>query len=508
MRGKLSFVAAAAALSMAAPAEAKWFKAESSHFVIYAEKPAEELKAFAMQLERFDSAVRVARNMEDVPPGPNNRVTVYVLPSVGHLQSLIRAPGSGIAGLYIPRASGSISFVPDDTKAIKSSSFTPQSVFFHEYSHHLMLQSLDQVLPQWLVEGFAEFYSTAKFEPDGSVGFGIAPAHRGWGINLLEGLPLKNMLAGNFVRTGNAQELIYGQGWLLTHMLAFNRQRSGQITQYIQGITAGTDPMDAAKSAFGDLEKLQRELNQYRQRKTLDYVLVAADKVKVAEVKVTALGEGEAMAMPLRMQTRYGVEKKDAPKYAALSQKVAAAFPNEAAVWVQVAEAELDADNAEAAKAAADKALAIQSDNVEALMFAGMAESKLAEKEPKKADWAKIRGYFLKANRIDPDDPEPLVRFYQTFLDEGVAPNKNAVDGLYFAATLVPQDNELRLIVARQLLRDSASAAAQRQLAPLAFNLHAGKLYRQLDKAVDLIKAGDREGAIKALDSLIDKKDA
>jgi tetratricopeptide (TPR) repeat protein len=498
----MRWLLALAAASSAAPAQAAWIKAETSHFVIYADKSPEALRDFATKLEHFDSAVRIARAMPDEPPGPNNRLTVFVLRDVDAVQGLMHARGSGIAGLYSPRFSGSVSFVPDDTSDIRASSFTPQTVFFHEYSHHLMMQSLDEVLPKWLVEGFAEFYSTARFEKDGSVGFGIAPAHRAYALDLRT-LPLQDMLSGNFASNAENSEQIYGRGWLLTHYLAFNKERAGQLTAYVRGISSGLEPLEAARRAFGDLEILAKEVDRYRNRKRLDYVLVAADKLKVPQVTVTPLSAGEAAIMKLRLRTSYGVDKKTAPGIAADAAEVARDFPNDAAVWTELAEAELDADHPAAASTAAEKAIALDPKSVNAYLFAGLAEEKLAEKDRSRANWSAIRARYLRANKIDPDDPEPLVRYYRSFGAEGIAPTRNAIDGLYLAADLVPQDHNLRLLVARQLLLDNKLDAARRELAPVGYNPHAGKTAEAAAKIVELIKAGDKEGATRALEALM-----
>lgn len=69
----------AAALGLSAPAGAAWHQASTTHFVIYSDDSPNRLRDFAVHLEEFDSAVRHARAMDVVPPGPGNRLTVFVL---------------------------------------------------------------------------------------------------------------------------------------------------------------------------------------------------------------------------------------------------------------------------------------------------------------------------------------------------------------------------------------------------------------------------------------------
>ena len=76
----------------------------SKHFIIYADESAQDLTAFATRLERFDRAVRFLREMDDPPVGDGNRLTVFVLPSVGAVQKLHGYGDRYVEGFYTPRA--------------------------------------------------------------------------------------------------------------------------------------------------------------------------------------------------------------------------------------------------------------------------------------------------------------------------------------------------------------------------------------------------------------------
>src|SRR5438445_7964029 len=111
MRLWLALAVSALLGAAATPAQAAWCQASSKHFVIYADESPKALTNFANRLERFDQAVRFIRAMDDPPVGDGNRLTVFVLPSVGAVQKL--AGGDRfIEGFYTGRASGSYAFVP------------------------------------------------------------------------------------------------------------------------------------------------------------------------------------------------------------------------------------------------------------------------------------------------------------------------------------------------------------------------------------------------------------
>ena len=168
----------AAALVLACPgtAQAAWLQGfAASHFIIYSDTSPDKLRIFATKLERFDKAMRVARSMSDPEVGDGNRLTVFVVRDVKAVQALKRGkPTTSTASTSRAPRARSRSCPSRPTRR----SFDADTVFFHEYAHHLMLADLKAPMPAWLVEGFAEFMSTAKVNDDGSVALGIPANHR------------------------------------------------------------------------------------------------------------------------------------------------------------------------------------------------------------------------------------------------------------------------------------------------------------------------------------------
>src|SRR5438132_6427640 len=139
-------------------AHAGWYEAKSKHFIIYADESPDAVRRFAERLERFDSTVRRLRDMSDPPLTDSGRLRIYVLRSQGAVARL--AGRSDVAGFYHSRASGSVAFVPRSAGASIWDLNTEQ-IFFHEYAHHLQLQDSSIIVPEWVREGFAEFFATA-----------------------------------------------------------------------------------------------------------------------------------------------------------------------------------------------------------------------------------------------------------------------------------------------------------------------------------------------------------
>lgn len=487
-------------------AEKGWHEASTRHFLVYAEGSAENAHALAEKLERFDAALRRLRLVPDHEIGAANRLTVFQLDDVSDIESL--AGRNGVAGFYSGQASGSHAFVPRRTGAVTRGDITPEAVLFHEYAHHFMLANFPGAFPAWFVEGYAEFHATAEIAPDGTVKIGEPPLYRAFGLANKRKLSLPAMLSGKTGKLSSEQvEAMYGRGWLLLHLLTFEPARRGQLDTYLKGMDAGLDPVEAAKQAFGDLRTLERELDDYLNRRRMNVWSLRPTDAPAPAVAVRRLSGAEAAIMPVRIRSKRGVDAKRAAKVVAMARKVAAEHANSALVQVSLAEAEYDAGEFARAEAAADAALRLDPKRTEAMIYKGMARmaalKKAGNQDP--AAWSEVRRLFGAANRLDPEDPEPLVLFYRAFLEQGTKPTPNAVEGLTYAMELAPQDGELRMNVARQHLIDGKGPEAKAALGPVAFAPHGGEQAEFARAVVDAIDAGGAAAAL-ALFTAAEKK--
>lgn len=490
----------AAVLAVAAvPAHADWHEASSRHFVVYSEQKPEKLRTFADQLERFDKAMRVLWNLPDPAVGPANRVTVFVVDDINDIRRLTTSRNA--AGFYQSRATGPVAFVPrsagtDDTD------LSSTAILLHEYAHHFMFTNWPHAAyPGWFVEGFAEFHATARFEKDGSVIIGYPPQYRARGI-FDQNLSTERMLAPDARKLGDMQvESLYGRGWLLTHFLMIDGRRGNQGMDYLKAINSGKSALEAARQSFGDLNALDRELDSYA-RIRFSARQIPAKVLNPGPITLRRLTPGEEAMMAVRIRSQAGVDEETATRVYARAKKAAAPFPNDPAVQRALAEAAYDAGDLAEAEAAADRALAADPKLVEALCYKAMARMALATKAKdfSPETWKAIRRTIAAANKLDPEDPEPLMLYYRSFADATGMPPALAREGLYKAFSLAPQDSGLRLNAGVVQLRDKKVAEARETLRPLAFNPHGGGLAEYATKIVTAIDSGGEAAALKIVD--------
>jgi tetratricopeptide (TPR) repeat protein len=499
MRFLLPSLAGVALAVINSPASAAWNVAQSKHFVIYADEKPEQLSQFAAKLERFDQAARYIYLMQDPPVGRGNRLTVFVLPSVEAVERL--AGDTFIKGFYKGLASGSVAFVPRTTDH-RPGNLDADTIFFHEYAHHLMFQDIDRPFPQWYVEGFAEFLSTVRFESDGSIGIGAPATHRAWTLFRGRELPLETLLAGNYSKLSpELLESVYGRGWLLVHYLNFEQSRRGQLDRYADLLGKGVPSLDAARTAFGDLKQLDRDLDQYLDRKKTPYIKLAGNRFKPGPISVQPLSEAASKIIMLRIELKRGSKKGAEELLASQVRAVEGRYPGDNLVELTLCEAELQDARPEAAEPAADRALKADPQDTKSMICKGRAVAERSKKltgPARHAGFEQARSLFVGANKIDTEDPEALWMYFRTFVTEGVRPTPNAIEALHYASDLAPQDAGVRMGSAVAYLNEGKLEEAKSALTPIAYDPHGRELSQVARAMIERIDAGDGRGALMA----------
>jgi tetratricopeptide (TPR) repeat protein len=510
---RMNWLLGTAALLLAAPSNAAWHQASSKHFIIYGDMPAEEMQAYAEKLEKFDAAARVLRAMQDPVVGDGNRIQVLVVPTLLDVRRLAGSAESGVAGYFVGALSGPYIVTPKKTRreSDRTTKIDPDTVFFHEYTHALMLQNTNKPMPTWLTEGFAEFFANPLFGDDGSVGLGTPATHRAEQLFQYRWAPLSDLIEGKAETLGYVGfwHQNYAQGWLLNHYLAFEPSRKGQIEKFVSGLEGGQPSAMAAKAAFGDIGQLENELMEYRRAKNFRYMKVDGAKLEVEPVKVTPLSPGAAEVMPMRIYVKTGYGSVSLDYVREKVRDIAKRYPNDALVLRTLAEVEYDDKNLDEAEKAADAALKIDPKSTEALTYKGRVYLARGKKTRDPAQLKEARRWFVASTKVDPEDPEPLFLYYRTYRVAGQAAPKPALDALHYASVLAPRDGRPAAELITEHLRQNNLKAAAEAVKPYAYMPHIGQTRRNdAFRVLRLIEAGDGAGALKvAEEEFYPKKD-
>jgi tetratricopeptide (TPR) repeat protein len=469
---------------VATAANAEWREASSDHFVVYSEQDESIVRRFSERLERFHAAMAHVHAKQQAKPSPSNRVTIFVVPSttqVAKVTDIRRA-----AGVYRARAGASVAVIPE-VRGGSTSRLTGETVLYHEYAHHFMYGLTTRALPRWFTEGFAEFFAGVRFNDDGSVTLGAPANHLALELIYATKVPIGTLLDfdGGYRKERLGRDQFYAQSWMLFHYLQMGQERAGQLVQYQRQMASGASALEAAQSAFGDLEELERNSVAYAKRRKLSAMVIPATALAASSIVMRELRPGEAAMMPTMIESSWGVDREEALSLVPQARKVAVRHPDDPAVLAALAEAEVDAGNFDAAIVAADAALELDARHLKALVWKGYALGRKIESGAlSKESWADVRALFIKANAVENDAPVPLIEFYRSYLGQGEQPTKNAVEGLEWAMALAPFDQSLRWLVAQQMVRDNRLQEAVRTLGPLAYSPHPGE---QTEAALKLL---------------------
>jgi tetratricopeptide (TPR) repeat protein len=492
------------AILLATPAQAEWWEAKTEHFVIYSEDDQKDTRAFATELERFDHALRSLQNTKFDPIQSDSlRVTIY---RVGDIDYMSRLAHASAAGFYRPQLYP-VAFTPVRGERINTGSIIrrdsrtnldPKSVLFHEYGHHFMFQYFPAGYPSWYTEAFAETVATIDLKPDRTFHLGNPPQYRSDALfNSLMTVTPQSLLASTAKPDGEDYYGFYTVGWLMNHYLTFEPKRKGQLQTYLRLVNGGMDSGPAARQAFGDLNRLGAEIGRYKTSGKLGGAIVRPATKANPQVAMRRLAPDEEAVMRLKVRTKAGVTRSEARGIAAESRELARTYPNSLAVHLQLAEAEFDAKNLDAASAAADRAISLNPNSVEALMAKAQILLKRGKKDKKYLPEA--RAFAAKAHKIDPIDPAPLVTNYLTFFESGQPVPESAVIGLETAFQRGRQDLGLRVILGRQLLAEKKGKLAREILLPLGLNPHESKDKKKMREIIELIDASKVDEAYSKL---------
>ena len=251
-----------------------WIQITSPHFVVVTDGGEKQGRRIADQFERMRSLFHAlfpkiqmeAAGAPIVVLAVNHEKDFRALEPEAYL-----AKGSlKLGGLFISGADKNYVLMRMDAEGDH-----PYAVIYHEYTHFLLRRSADW-MPLWMNEGLAEFYqNTDIHEKDAWLGQSSADDIQWLRQNRL--LPLSVLLTVDekspYYHEENKGSIFYAESWALTHYIETSdaRQKTHRMVDYASLLTQKVDPVTAAAQAFGDLNQLQSDLEDYVRHGSFSY---------------------------------------------------------------------------------------------------------------------------------------------------------------------------------------------------------------------------------------------
>jgi tetratricopeptide (TPR) repeat protein len=241
-----------------------WVEVRSPNFIVVSNAGEKQARKVAVQFEQVRSLFRGVITIAKDAPSPV--ITIFAVKDEDSLRDLLpeywTKGHAHPAGIFFSRLDQFYAAV-----RLNAEGENPYETLYHEYYHSLTLPYFPMI-PVWLAEGLAEFFGNTHItdkealtgEPSGAL---IAELKQNRLIPL--DVLFKVDHSSPYYNEQNKTSEFYAESWALTHyfMLADKGTHRQLLSNYLGALGQGATEQEAAAKAFGDLESLQRTLQQY-----------------------------------------------------------------------------------------------------------------------------------------------------------------------------------------------------------------------------------------------------
>lgn len=462
-------IASAALLLTPAPAMAKWLKAETSRFVVYGQGDAEGLREYAEKLEIYDAVLRQAHGMDPAEPSAR-KLDVYLVPARAGLKQVAPDIRDQTVGFYTATRG--------DIFAMAIRSGDPDTVVLHEYAHHFMLQYFPASYPAWLIEGYAEYYSSARVTMD-KVSIGMPNDQRAGWLFDPDWLPVDQVLtrSGRDLGPENSARF-YAQSWALAHYFLADPARRRQLNSYLVAVAGGGDPLQAMPRATGmDLPTFDRTVRAYA-RGRLTWTTYARAGFPRPTATVSELPDSaDDLLLPWLAMRRGMPLERGAALVVDRLRPAAAKYAGDRFAALVLAYGELWYADEAAGETLLQGLLARDAKDADALQLLGVIRVNQAARAggAEKASLRQEAQKFLaRSHAVRSNDYRTLLYYAMARRGEAGWPTENTLNIITLAYDLAPQVSQVRMLYAEMLIARKQWPEARVVLQPTANNPHGG----------------------------------
>jgi tetratricopeptide (TPR) repeat protein len=297
----LLLLVVAAPMASARDKAENWLEVNSPYFTVVTNANEKTGRRITDQFERMRSVFHVM--LPQLSNESNSPIVVLAIKDEKDFRAL--EPQAYLAKGQI-KLGGLFLRVPDKNYVlmrVDAEGDHPYAVIYHEYTHFTLSRDAEW-LPLWLNEGLAEFYENTDIH-DKDVALGQpSPGNIQW-LRENRLLPLATLFtvdtSSPYYHEENKGSIFYAESWALTHYLQVKdfQEKTKRLTDYAVLLAKKVDPVTAAIRVFGDLPKLQSNLEQYIRSGDCNkyFKMAAATEVDDSTFKTRALTETQADAV-------------------------------------------------------------------------------------------------------------------------------------------------------------------------------------------------------------------
>jgi Protein of unknown function (DUF1570) len=252
-------------VSLRAPAADNWVEGRSPHFTVYTPASQKEARNVASQFEQIRELFHVA--FPTLQTDPAQPIIILAVKGEKGMQELLPEEWETknhvhVAGLYQEGFDKHYVILQLNVEGDN-----PYHALYHEYTHSLLHLNFSH-LPPWLDEGMAEYLGNAVLgDKESSVGV-ISQSHL-YVLHTNRLIPIETLLTvehdSPYYNESDRASVFYAESWALVHylMLSPEARQKHLLTKFLEVWDKTHDQVEAARQAFGDLNKFANTINQY-----------------------------------------------------------------------------------------------------------------------------------------------------------------------------------------------------------------------------------------------------
>lgn len=245
-----------------------WVEVRSAHFVVVSNASEKQTQNVADEFERMRAVFEKAFPRAQADAG--SPITVIAVKSEKDFSTL--EPEADLAKGQLKRTGYFLRAADSNFILLRldAGGQHPFAVVYHEYTHYLTRKA-GEWMPLWLNEGLAEFYQNTEIRDKDAV-LGAPSAENIYLLRENRLLPLATLFtvdhASPYYHEENKGSIFYAESWALTHYLMTRDfgENTTKLKEYMELVAQKVDAVTAATRAFGDLNALQKTLENYVRR--------------------------------------------------------------------------------------------------------------------------------------------------------------------------------------------------------------------------------------------------
>ena len=244
-----------------------WIEIKSPHFTVYSNAGEHDGRRVAAQFEEIRALFEQTFPKLRVDSG--KPTIVFALKDENSLKLLLPTYGQNknatkLAGWYHPFNDENLAVVRTD---VTGTGTNPYHVMYHEWAHGLFRLNY-RGLPLWLDEGLAEYWGGSDIDnKEGRAG--MADPRQ---LRLLQQspfIPISTLVSidasSPLYNTQDHAGVFYAESWAIVHYFSLAPEVRDRhlLDKFLAALQETDDPIEAATRSFGDLEALERNLQDY-----------------------------------------------------------------------------------------------------------------------------------------------------------------------------------------------------------------------------------------------------